>query len=262
MHQNLVLRWVRDESLYDVWQRLNDLDLGDAGADEITDNVSCPGTDSCKLGITSSMGLNKAINDRLLEMDIQDPLTRKIHIKNSGCPNGCSQHHIANIGFYGASMKIGDRHLPAYVCHIGGNYEGGDVVMGTRLKVRLPAKRVPDAIERWMRYYEADRNEGEEFNAFVERVGRRGVRGTRQGPVAARGLQPREHAVLRRLGAPRAVQGRSRRGRVRGLMAVPAPTVSARLTSKTAQRRRCSSTSSSASTRACTSRARSRRKRP
>src|SRR5439155_77579 len=82
VHQNLVLRWVRDESLYDVWQRLRQLDLGDAGVDEITDNVSCPGTDSCKLGITSSMGLNKAINDKLLEMDIKDPLTRKINIKN------------------------------------------------------------------------------------------------------------------------------------------------------------------------------------
>jgi sulfite reductase beta subunit-like hemoprotein len=171
VHQNLVLRWVRDESLYDVWQRLKALDLGDSGVDEITDNVSCPGTDSCKLGITSSMGLNKAINDKLLEMDIQDPLTRRIHIKNSGCPNGCSQHHIANIGFYGASMKVGGRHVPAYVAHIGGNYEGGDVVMGTRLKVRLPAKRVPEAIERWIRFYEGEREDGEEFNAFFARVG-------------------------------------------------------------------------------------------
>jgi sulfite reductase (ferredoxin) len=169
--QNIVLRWIRDESLYDVWQRLVELDLGDPGAEEITDNVSCPGTDSCKLGITSSMGLNKAINDRLLEMNIEDPLSRKIHIKNSGCPNGCGQHHIANIGFYGASIKVGDRHLPAYVCHIGGAYDAGEVVYGTRLKVRLPAKRVPDAIERWVRWYEAERGDGEEFNDFFERVG-------------------------------------------------------------------------------------------
>jgi sulfite reductase beta subunit-like hemoprotein len=171
IEQNMVLRWVRDESLYDVWQRLKELDLGDAGVDEIIDNVSCPGTDSCKLGITSSMGLNRAINDRIKSMQIEDPLTRRIHIKNSGCPNGCGQHHIANIGFYGASIKAGDRHLPAYVAHLGGSYENGDVRMGTRLKVRLPSKRVPEAIERWLRHYEANRNDGEEFNAFVERVG-------------------------------------------------------------------------------------------
>jgi sulfite reductase (ferredoxin) len=172
VQQNLVLRWVRDEALYDVWQRLVELRLGDPGAREITDVVSCPGTDSCKLGITSSMGLNRAIKERLDAMEISDKLTRQIHVKMSGCPNGCSQHHIANIGFYGASLKVGERQLPAYIPHIGGNYEGGEVIFGTRLKSRLPAKRVPEAVERWVRLYEADRaGAGEEFNAFAERVG-------------------------------------------------------------------------------------------
>jgi sulfite reductase (ferredoxin) len=171
VHQNLVLRWVRDECVYEVWRALVDLDLGAPGADEIDDVVSCPGTDSCKLGITSSMGLNLAIRERLAEMDVTDPLSRRIHIKMSGCPNGCSQHHIANIGFYGASIKVGEHTIPAYVAHIGGNYDGGEVVYGTRLKVRLAAKRVPDAVERWVRMYEAERLEGEAFNAFAERVG-------------------------------------------------------------------------------------------
>ncbi len=172
VQQNLVLRWVRDESLYDVWQRLVELGLGEAGAREITDVVSCPGTDSCKMGITASMGLNQAIKEKLEEMDIRDGLTRKIHVKMSGCPNGCSQHHIANIGFYGASLKVGQRQVPAYIPHIGGNYEGGEVIFGTRLKSRLPAKRVPAAVERWVRMYEAERaGESEEFNAYAERIG-------------------------------------------------------------------------------------------
>jgi sulfite reductase (ferredoxin) len=171
VHQNLVLRWVRDQSVYAVWQELLKLGLGEAGADEISDGVSCPGTDSCKLGITSSMGVNQAIQERIAQMDIDDPLTRRIHIKNSGCPNGCGQHHIADIGFYGASIKVGDRAIPAYIPHIGGAYEGGDVRYGQRLKARLPAKRVPEAVERWVRFYESDRQEGEPFRAFVDRVG-------------------------------------------------------------------------------------------
>src|SRR5918999_4678355 len=73
--QNLVLRWVRDEAVYEVWRRLSELGLGDAGADQVNDVVSCPGTDSCKLGITSSMGLNRAVQERLEEMQITDPLT-------------------------------------------------------------------------------------------------------------------------------------------------------------------------------------------
>ena len=105
-------------------------------------------------------------------MDITDPLTKQIHIKMSGCPNGCGQHHIGNIGFYGASIKVGDKTIPAYVAHIGGRYEGGEgVAFGQRLKIRLPAKRVPDAVERWIRFYEAERNDGETFNRFAERVG-------------------------------------------------------------------------------------------
>jgi sulfite reductase beta subunit-like hemoprotein len=171
VHQNLLLRWVRDESVYSVWRELVDLGLGDAGADEIGDVVSCPGTDSCKLGITSSMGLNAAVRERLAAMNITDPLTKRIHIKMSGCPNGCSQHHIANIGFYGASIKVGEHTIPAYVAHIAGNFEGGDIVYGQRLKVRLPAKRAPEAVERWLRLYESAREEGEEFNAFAARVG-------------------------------------------------------------------------------------------
>jgi sulfite reductase (ferredoxin) len=172
VQQNLVLRWVRDEALFEVWQRLDALGLSEAGAREITDVVSCPGTDSCKLGITSSMGLNRAVKERLEAMDVKDGLTRQIHVKMSGCPNGCSQHHIANIGFYGASLKIGDRQMPAYIPHIGGKYEGGEVIFGTRLKSRLPAKRVPEAVERWVRLYEAERSdEAEEFNAFAERAG-------------------------------------------------------------------------------------------
>ena len=117
------------------------------------------------------MGLNRAIKERVEEMEITDALTKQIHIKMSGCPNGCSQHHIANIGFYGASLKVGGRQMPAYIPHIGGNYEGGEVIFGTRLKSRLPAKRVPEAVERWIRLYEAERDEGEEFNAFAERIG-------------------------------------------------------------------------------------------
>jgi sulfite reductase beta subunit-like hemoprotein len=171
VQQNFVLRWVRDEAVYDVWTRLAELGLAEPGAREITDVVSCPGTDSCKLGITSSMGLNEVVQQRLEEMAIEDELTKKIHIKMSGCPNGCSQHHIANIGFYGASIKVGEHTMPAYIAHLGGQYEGGTVKMGERLKARLPAKRVPDAVERWVRHYEQNRQDGEEFNAFVERAG-------------------------------------------------------------------------------------------
>jgi sulfite reductase beta subunit-like hemoprotein len=171
VQQNFLLRWVREECVYDVWRALSALGLGEPGSREIADVVSCPGTDSCKLGITSSMGLNQAVQERIESMQLDDELTRQIHIKMSGCPNGCSQHHVADIGFYGASIKVGEHTIPAYIPHVGGVYEGGEVKFGTRLKLRLPAKRVPEAIERWIRHYESERNEGETWGEFSERVG-------------------------------------------------------------------------------------------
>jgi len=171
VQQNFVLRWVREECVYDLWRALSELGLGDAGSREINDVVSCPGTDSCKLGITSSMGLNEAVQERIEAMNITDELTRRLNIKISGCPNGCGQHHVASIGFTGASIKVGEHTIPAYIPIIGGVFEGGDVNFGTRLKLRLPSKRVPEAIERWINQYQANREDGEEWNDYLARVG-------------------------------------------------------------------------------------------
>jgi sulfite reductase beta subunit-like hemoprotein len=171
VQQNLVLRWVREQSVYEVWRALGEIGLDGVGPRTITDVVSCPGTDSCKLGITSSMGLNAAVTERVESLAIEDPLTRQIHIKISGCPNGCGQHHIANIGFTGASIKVGGRTVPAYIPHLAGSFEGGSVALGQRLRSRLPAKRVPDAVERWLGHYQHERLDGEPFTAFVARTG-------------------------------------------------------------------------------------------
>jgi sulfite reductase beta subunit-like hemoprotein len=169
--QNIVLRWIPDNSLYAVWQGLRRMDLGNAGAQRINDVVSCPGTDSCKLGITSSMGLNRAVQAKVEEMYIQDPLTSQVLINISGCPNSCGMHHLGNIGFHGATMKSGDRQIPAYHVFIGGNRRAGiELRIGKLLKTRLPAKRVPTAVERLLVDYEENRRDDEEpFNDYVDR---------------------------------------------------------------------------------------------
>ena len=162
--QNLALRWVPEGHLYDVWKALRDIGLADAEANTITDVVSCPGTDSCKLGITSSMGLADAIREELASWNglLDDPLVKKMHIKMSGCPNGCGLHHIANIGFHGAAMKgPSGVQLPAYELFVGGNYGGKrheDTRFGQRLPgVKVPAKRVPQVIKHIASHYQENR---------------------------------------------------------------------------------------------------------
>ncbi len=169
--QNLTFRWVPQGALYELWQRLEDIGFGGAGAHEITDIVSCPGTDSCKLGITSSMGLGRALTQAVDALDKSDPLVRQMHVKMSGCPNGCGQHHIADIGFHGAAARAPGGQVPAYELFLGGSYSANDPRFGQRVKAKIPAKRAPEAIKKVVSDYQAGRNDGEQFKDYVLRVG-------------------------------------------------------------------------------------------
>ena len=172
--QNLVLRWVREASLYEVWRSLADAGLAEDGVHTLTDVTACPGTDSCKLGITSSMGLAGALREDLLGEEIaRDPLIRNLHIKISGCPNSCGQHHIAHIGFHGAAAKgVGNGHqVPSYEIFLGGAYGEGETRIAKRIRARVPAKRTPEALRRMLSYYQENRRREEVFNDFIDRVG-------------------------------------------------------------------------------------------
>ncbi len=176
--QNLALRWVPDGYLHHVWEALGAIGLNEPGAHSINNVVSCPGTDSCKLGITSSMGLAKAIREELGTWNglMEDDGVKKIRIKMSGCPNGCGLHHIANIGFHGAAIKGPDgSQIPAYEMFLGGNYGDSrveDSRIGTRIpKVKVPAKLAPRMVREIATYYKDNRESGESFNNFLDRVG-------------------------------------------------------------------------------------------
>ena len=177
--QNLALRWVPDAWLHEVWEALGQIGLNEPGAHTITNVVSCPGTDSCKLGITASMGLAKAMRTELNSWDealLKDEGVSKIRIKMSGCPNGCGLHHIANIGFHGAAIKGPEgSQIPAYELFLGGNYGDNrveDSRIGTRIpKVKVPARLAPEVVREISLYYRDNRQAGESFNGFLDRVG-------------------------------------------------------------------------------------------
>ena len=176
--QNLLLRWVPDAYLYDVYQGLRGIELADRGVNQIGDVTSCPGTDSCKLGITSSMGLRGVVWEAIRSPNgnaslLEDPLIKQMHIKMSGCPNGCGRHHVADIGFHGAFMKgPGGGQVPAYELFLGGSYENADVRFGIRPRGKIPAKRATEAIFKVLNFYKTNRQESEPFKQFVARLGK------------------------------------------------------------------------------------------
>ena len=178
LEQNLALRWVPEGSLFDLYKALDEIGLSEPDAHNITNVVSCPGTDSCKLGITSSMGLGRAVREELLSNPsaYQDPAVKEMHVKISGCPNGCGQHHVANIGFHGAAMKgPSGMQIPAYELFLGGNYGSGaaeETTYGARVpRTRVPAKKVPQLVRMIAEHFQANRKPDEKFNDFLSRVG-------------------------------------------------------------------------------------------
>ncbi|MFN8092748.1 MAG: nitrite/sulfite reductase [Vicinamibacteria bacterium] len=167
--QNLLLRWVRDEDAPDLHDRLRAAGLGRAGAGTIADVTSCPGAESCRLAVTHSRGLGHLLRERLRSRADLASLGTGLDLKISGCPNGCGQHHVAGLGFQGSVRQVGGRPLPQYFVMLGGGIADGVASFG-RLAAKLPARRVPEAVERLLTLYAAERTPGESARSFLQRL--------------------------------------------------------------------------------------------
>jgi len=178
VEQNLVLRWVSESDLPALYAELKRLDLALGGASKIEDVVSCPGTDTCKLGIAASRGLAAELHEKYVKRqktDGIDPAVRDLHIKMSGCFNSCGQHHLADIGFYGVSRKIGGATVPHFRVLMGGEWENNGATYGLTIGA-VPSKRIPEFIDHVTQKYVADRKEGERFKDFVNRIGKKALK--------------------------------------------------------------------------------------
>jgi sulfite reductase beta subunit-like hemoprotein len=167
--QNLVMRWVKSGQVPGLYRRLAAAGLARPGAGTITDVTSCPGAESCRLAVTQSRGLARLIEDDLAEQPALVRAASDVRIKISGCPNGCGQHHIAAIGFQGSIRKLGDRVVPQYFLMLGGG-AGPDGASFGRLTAKIPARRIPEAVNRMLQLYQEEREAGETAPAFFHRV--------------------------------------------------------------------------------------------
>lgn len=167
--QDLVLRWVREGEVPALHAGLAAAGLGRAGAGTAARVTSCPGAESCKLAVTQSRGLGRLLEDHLRERPDLVAAAPGLDLKVSGCPNGCGQHHVAAIGFQGSARKVGDRAVPQYFVLVGGGLGEGGARFG-RLAAKVPARRVPEALERLVALYRAERRDGEDAAAFFARV--------------------------------------------------------------------------------------------
>lgn len=174
--QNLVMRWVPNGDLPALRADLQAIGLGTGGAGTITDICSCPGTDTCKLGISSSRSLSSELSRQLKEMGDELPeAARGLHIKASGCFNSCGQHHVADLGFLGVSRNVGGRRVPHFQLVVGGQWENNGGSYGMAIGA-IPSKRVPDAVKRIVGKFVNERQGEETFHTYINRVGKKEIR--------------------------------------------------------------------------------------
>lgn len=173
VEQNLVLRWVSEDKVPALYKELQALGLSEPGAGTIVDVAACPGTDTCKLGIASSRGLAGELRQRLgAKAAGLDEAIRHLHIKISGCFNSCGQHHVADLGFYGNSRNIGNYTVPHFQVMIGGKWRENGGSYGLAIG-SVPSRRIPDVVDRLTGRYVAERKDGEIFQDFCQRVGKK-----------------------------------------------------------------------------------------
>ena len=170
VEQNIVLRWVTMTDLPALYRELKEIGLGDPGAESTVDITACPGTDSCKLGISSSRGLAAHLRGHFMETGVSDDI-KGLRIKISGCPNSCGQHHVANIGFFGSSRRMGGHIAPYYQVLLGGHMieNGSSYGLATG---KIHGKHIPAFIEELTGKYTAERHDEESFTDYVGRLGK------------------------------------------------------------------------------------------
>jgi sulfite reductase (NADPH) hemoprotein beta-component len=170
VEQNVLFRWVTREAIEPFYQRLAAAGLAAPDANTLSDVVSCPGAESCRLAVTQSRGLGRALTEHLSARPELVDLVPSGHIKISGCPNGCGQHHIASIGFQGSVRKLGPRAVPQYFVLVGGGCVDEGTAHFGKVVSKVPVHRMADALDRLLDLYRDNRQGNEELGAFFRRV--------------------------------------------------------------------------------------------
>ena len=173
--QNLLLQWVSNADLPSLFADLTEIGLAETGAGRLKDIVACPGTDSCKLGITASRGLAAHLTKEFGNGMSDIAHRSDLKIKISGCFNSCGQHHIADIGFFGSVQRKKNDTAPVFQVTLGGSTRNNAESYGLAVG-KIPSQNVDKAIVRVTEFYNREKQGDETLSDVVARLGKTRVK--------------------------------------------------------------------------------------
>ncbi|MFK7950239.1 MAG: nitrite reductase [Saprospiraceae bacterium] len=173
VNQGFLLRYVEADGLPYLYTALNSIGLAEAGFDSIADVTACPGTDTCNLAVTNSTGLSQHI-EQLIWAEFPHLIHDQfLKIKISGCMNACGQHTAAQIGFHGSSIKKKALIIPAMQILLGGGLNPDGTGKIADKIIKLPTKKILEALRSLLTDFENNKTENEIFNNYYRRQGKK-----------------------------------------------------------------------------------------
>jgi sulfite reductase (ferredoxin) len=171
-NQGLLLKFVAKNSLPSLYQALYEIGFAIAGFDSVADITTCPGTDTCNLGISNSMTLAEVLEEVIYEDFPELIYEKNIKIKISGCMNSCGQHGLAEIGFHGSSVKAEGKVVPAVQVMLGGGTVGNGIGRVAERVIKVPSKRAPQVLHFILNDFKANNLPEENFHYYYDRKGK------------------------------------------------------------------------------------------
>jgi sulfite reductase (ferredoxin) len=171
-NQGLLLKFVRKEALLSLYTNLHALNYAVPGFDSIADVTTCPGTDTCNLGISNSMSLAVVLENVIYDEYPDLVYDKDIKIKISGCMNSCGQHGLAHIGFHGSSVKANGKVVPAVQVMLGGGTIGDGAGRVAERVIKTPTKRAPAVLRAILDDFNTNSAEEESFHHYYDEKGK------------------------------------------------------------------------------------------
>lgn len=167
--QNLLFKYVRPESLPHVFNALTELGYAKPGYNSTSDVTTCPGTDTCNLGISNSTEMARVLETYIHEFHQDFIYEQDLKIKISGCMNSCGQHGLAHIGFHGSSVKADGKVVPAAQVMLGGGTVGNGIGRVAERVIKVPTKRVLQVVDLILTDFKNNHLSDENFHAYYDR---------------------------------------------------------------------------------------------
>ncbi|CAL9617881.1 MULTISPECIES: nitrite/sulfite reductase [Streptomyces] len=169
VEQKMIVLDVEEARVDSLVESLEALDLTARPSTFRRGTMACTGIEFCKLAIVETKARGASLIDELERRlpDFDEPLT----INLNGCPNACARIQTADIGLKG--QLVLDEHgeqVEGYQVHLGGAL-GLEPGFGRKVRgLKVTAQELPDYVERVLKRFQAEREDGERFASWAARA--------------------------------------------------------------------------------------------